>query len=181
MDAHTGGYLTGAHDAARLATAATLATRDDFDATTADASAIARDGIAFIVKGLRYLELEADFAERVCGTLAATRLAEGDDARRNDRAALLRALADLIERESVPTPDELEAVLPDRIAGRILTAALEGRLRSRSAGLDRQPTRAIGDPGRCRLRGCQANAARMLARRIKFAALGLFHFRHADK
>jgi len=180
MTGESHGSQTGKTDSLRFAASASLTLRDDLAAVAADSSAIAFDGLAFIVKGLRYLELEADFAEPVSGARAASRLSEGDNARRCDRAALLRALAALVERGGEPTTDELESALPEAIKDRLLLSAIKQRLRTRAADLDRNPTRAVGDPARYRLPTRQANGAIALARRIKFAALSLFAIRHPD-
>lgn len=94
---------------------------------------------------------------------------------------LLASAASAMRADLDAAVDAAKRAKTDAEADALMLAALEARLRSRTAGLDAQPLRAPGDPLRLRLPRPHANAALRLGRIVKRAALGLFGTQQRDK
>lgn len=163
----------GGSQAEHVASRAMLAVRDDLEGAAADAVAVATDGFAFIVKGLRLIDGTGTHDDDVTRHLASARLWPSDAAQRRDRAELLRGLAGVLEGDVPPTAETLESIIPDALKDRLLTLALESRASARLAG--------INLPSRAQLQvlhesmfstGGVDRFLRLL-KTIKFAALGL--------
>lgn len=98
-----------------------------------------------------------------------------------DPGAMLASVVASVRSDIDAAADAAESEPDEARARARFFDVLEARLRSRTVGLDRNPNRAPSDPLRFRLPARDAKAALRLARRIKFAALGLIGTRHGDK